>query len=138
MTTNTNQSINTVVFCKQCAYFHTRLLKRDGLFDCTFGASLDIVTGTPVVAGLPTCYEARARNGHCGPEGRNFNRSPGNFNRLFNPADLTVDGHGLNESSQQDGVLSGVSITENAVDFINRDAQVLANDMPSLNGPSFE
>ncbi len=143
-------TIYPIIFktCTRCAYHHmpAGLLIKYGTsyLLCAHGARRDAVTGAPAAIDsdekMQTCYEARAKNGKCGQAGRLFKieLESSDFNRLFNPADLSVDGHGLDESGQQNGVIGGVTVAQDTIDLNDGSAQVPPDVFSSHSGSGID
>jgi hypothetical protein len=134
MTNQATKSSSAPKFCIKCVHFHYLGVMRDEQFFCGARASRDVVTGKPMRNGSITCYAARATGALCGPDAVLFERElPAlGVNRIFNPADLPVNGHGVNETCQQDGIDLGIAIAQNCVDLGDSNTQVSPDVDPAL------
>jgi len=130
--------MNTIKLCINCAYHHipAGIRMSDNIVYCTFRSRRNLVNGQPLKTDMADCYAMRSQVGLCGPEGRLFSTelSASDFDRVFNPTDLPLEGHSLDKSSQENGVSSGVSISENSVNLSNGNVHVLGNDIAGQGG----
>lgn len=129
-----NQPETTVTkLCINCAHHYIppglRLADYNAHM-CAKGAQRSLVTGAPISV-LENCSTRRADSGDCKPEALLYapELTAADFNLVTKPADLSVDSHCLNKTTEQGGAGSCKAWAEDAVDLCDSGAHVVT-DIP--------
>jgi len=133
MTLNDNYSSEqspSAKFCIKCAHFHFHGVMNDQQFFCGAHARRNVVTGKPMIVESIACYVARTTGSICGPDAALFELELPALvvDRIFNPAEFSVERHGLNKSGEQNGVCSGVAVTHDGINLGYCAAQVVTDN----------